>query len=71
MKKRKTLAQARAWFHRTGTPVSAWARDHGYTPSLVFEILAGRKRCLRGKSHRIAVLLGIKEGEIVEKGAQP
>ena len=65
----KTPAQVRAEFERKGVSVSAWARDHGVNKSLVYEILAGRKKCLRGKSHRIAVLLGLKRGQLVASSA--
>ena len=65
MTKIKTHLQARAEFGRKGLSIAGWARDHGVSRSLVYEILAGRKRCLRGHSHRIAVLLGMKHGEIV------
>jgi len=61
----KTRAAVREEFNRIGKPVTAWAREHGYKPNLVYEILGGRIHCNRGKSHEIAVLLGIKEGEIV------
>lgn len=58
------LAQARARFHSTGTSVISWARENGYKPSIVYEVLNGRMKCLRGMSHRIAVQLGIKDGVI-------
>lgn len=65
-KRLKTPAQARAEFERRGMSIAAWARQHNLTPSLVYEILGGHshRRCLRGQSHRAAVLLGIKEGEL-------
>lgn len=56
---------ARAEFERKGVSIRAWAREHQVSPSLVYEILAGRKPCHRGASHRIAVLLGMKHGELV------
>lgn len=62
----KTPKQARAEFERKGLSISAWARDNKVGRSLVYEILAGRKKCKRGASHKVAVLLGIKAGEIVE-----
>lgn len=67
--KLKTTRQARAEFDRKGVPIAAWARAHGVSASLVYEILAGRKKCLRGSSHRVAVLLGLKAGEIVGSAA--
>lgn len=60
----KTPEQVKEDFLRAGISVSEWARDHGFKENLVFEVLAGRAKALRGKSHRIAVLLGLKEGVI-------
>jgi gp16 family phage-associated protein len=62
----KTPDQARAEFERKGLSISAWARAHKVGRSLVYEVLKGRKKCLRGDSHKVAVLLGMKAGEIVE-----
>ena len=59
-------AQARAEFASNGVSIAAWAKANGFTQSLVYEVLAGRKKCLRGKSHKIAVLLGIKTGGVVD-----
>lgn len=63
-RKVKTPAQVRSEFDRKGTTVSEWAREHGFGPSLVFEVLEGRVKARRGKGHNIAVLLGMKDGEI-------
>lgn len=60
----KTPAQVREEFLRAGVSVSDWARENDFEPNLVFEVLAGRSKARRGKSHRIAVLLGLKEGVI-------
>jgi len=51
-------------FARRGVSISAWARTHGYSRQLVYQVLAGRKRCVRGQSHEIAVRLGLKTGVI-------
>jgi gp16 family phage-associated protein len=64
----RTLAEARAEFDRHGVSIAAWARNHGVSRSLVYEVLGGRKACHRGDSHRIAVLLGIKKGALVPRG---
>ncbi|MCA8031987.1 DNA-binding protein [Burkholderia arboris] len=63
----KTHAQVRDHFVRTGTAVKEWAKAHGLAPATVYEVLAGRRKCLRGDSHKAAVLLGLKDGEIVER----
>lgn len=63
-----TREQVRADFERKGVSISAWARQHGVGRSLVYEILTGARSrtCSRGQSHRIAVLLGLKAGELVD-----
>lgn len=62
----KTRAQVRAEFDRKGISITAWAQEHGVGRSLVYEILTGTRHrtCSRGQSHRVAVLLGLKHGEI-------
>lgn len=64
VKKVKTLAEARADFHRSGKSVTTWAKEHGFSVALTYMVLAGKRRGLRGQSHRIAVLLGVKDGVI-------
>jgi gp16 family phage-associated protein len=59
----RSASAVRAEFEWKGLSISKWARDHGFNRSLVFEVLAGRK-CTRGQSHKVAVLLRLKEGEI-------
>jgi len=61
--------KARAQFMRRGVAVAAWAAEQGVSASLVYQILDGQKACRRGQSHRIAVLLGMKEGELAAPGA--
>ena len=63
-----TPKDVRKKLDRIGKPISAWARENGYTPSLVYEVLRGRA-CKHGKSHEIAVLLGMKDGEIERRAA--
>lgn len=70
MKKLRTAAEARAWLEFQGITVSQWARENNVHHSLVREVLAGRKKCLRGMSHNIAVLLGMKHGEITTRPAR-
>ncbi|WP_022955751.1 helix-turn-helix domain-containing protein [Perlucidibaca piscinae] len=56
----QALAAARNRFYETGTTVHAWAMAHGVSPSTVYEVLSGRRRCCRGDAHRVAVALGLK-----------
>jgi gp16 family phage-associated protein len=55
----------RAVFEDSGISVAEWARARGFSTSLVYQVLEGRRKCLRGQSHQIAVALGIKKGSIV------
>ena len=76
MRKEKKIAQAvltlpantgatpqvlRAWFHRNGLSVEEWSTLRGFNTALVYAVIAGKRKCLRGESFRIAVALGLKE----------
>lgn len=60
----RTLPDLRSEFERLGVSIADWSRTNGFSSALVYQILAGRKRCLRGQSHQIAVRLGLKQGGI-------
>lgn len=62
----KTPTEVRAEFRRKGLSVRAWALRNSINPQLAYAILGGKRSCLRGDSHRAAVLLGIKDGELPE-----
>lgn len=70
MTKLRTAAEARAWLDYQGISIAQWAREHHLHDSLVREVLAGRKKCLRGMSHNIAVLLGMKHGQLTTRPAR-
>ncbi|WP_010226710.1 DNA-binding protein [Pseudomonas donghuensis] len=53
--------QARQRLASQGLSAKEWAEMHDLTPSTVYAVLNRQKKCLRGESHRAAVLLGIKE----------
>ncbi len=57
--------QVRETFELCGVPIAAWARSRGFSVDLVYQVLEGKRSCLRGQSHKIAVELGLKEGQIV------
>jgi len=52
----------RAWeeFRSTGTTAADWADANGFNRALVYAVLRGERKCLRGQSHAIAVALGLK-----------
>lgn len=60
----RTAEEARAELKRQGISISQWAVANRFSTTLVFEVLGGRKKCLRGQSHDIAVKLGLKDGVI-------
>lgn len=47
-----------------GITAKDWAEQHNLSPSTVYAVLNGQKKCLRGEAHRAAVLLGIKDGVV-------
>lgn len=61
----KTADQVRAELKRKGVSITQWALANKLAPNLVFDVLGGRKKGDRGEAHRAAVLLGMKEGEVV------
>ena len=48
------------YFRQNGISVVSWAKEHGYSPWLVYSILKGDRKCVRGKSAQIAKELGLK-----------
>jgi gp16 family phage-associated protein len=43
-----------------GTTAKAWADERGFSLQLVYKVLRGERKCLRGASHIIARELGMK-----------
>lgn len=62
--KLKTPSQAHAELRRGGITVAHWARTHGVKQGLVYQVLSGKKKGNYGQAHRVAVLLGIKDGTL-------
>lgn len=57
-------AEVKAAFHARGKSMVSFARENGFCTRLVYQILNGQRKALRGQSHEIAVRLGIKNGII-------
>jgi gp16 family phage-associated protein len=55
-----TAEEAQKRFRNDGLNINSWALEQGFTPALVYAVLQGRRKCLRGQSHQIAVALGLK-----------
>ena len=58
----KTHDQVRNEFRARGLSISGWAKRHGFSQALVYQVLSGKRKPTRGESHRIAVALGLKDG---------
>lgn len=60
----RTAAQAKAWLEHQGKSVQEFARENSIDPATTYQVLAGRKKGRRGEAHKVAVLLGMKDGII-------
>jgi gp16 family phage-associated protein len=51
-----------AWrqLRSAGLTAREWAEQHGFEPSLVYSVLTGSRKCLRGQSFLVARALGMK-----------
>lgn len=58
----RSPAQVQTWFRESGVAVVDWAAQNGFSPALVYAVMKGNRKCLRGESHLIAVALGMKHG---------
>ena len=54
------LARVRAGFVQRGESIADWARQHGFPPNAVYQVLSGYTSGMRGTAHQIAVALGVK-----------
>jgi gp16 family phage-associated protein len=63
----KTREEVNADFANKGKSVRSWAIEHGVSPAIAHGVLKGRLSGRIGESHKAAVLLGLKHGEIVEE----
>ena len=62
----KTIEEVKKEFDRKGMSFGAWARQNGLRPGVVYDLMNGRQLGRRGDSHKAAVLLGLKEGEVTQ-----
>jgi len=62
----RTPQEVRAEFLRKGLSIGSWADKHGFDRATVNQVLTGRNSATRGVGHKIAVMLGLKDGEIVD-----
>lgn len=60
----RTTQDVKNELQKRGLSIAEWARQNGFTPELVHQVLNSSKLPIRGKSHAIAVKLGLKKGLI-------
>ena len=61
----RTPQEVRDDFIRKCISMASCAKKNGFAPVTVFQVLNGTNAGTRGVGHKIAVTLGIKNGEIV------
>lgn len=62
----RTPDEVRAEFRRRGLTIRSWAHRQGVSEQLVHAVLSGVAKGHYGRSHRIAVALGLKDGVIAD-----
>lgn len=60
----KNRAQVKAELERRGLTIEGWARRNGFHRSTVMRVINGKSLNRYGACHKIAVMLGIKDGVI-------
>ena len=60
------IKRVRREMNEAGISQFAWAKANGFTRQQVADVLTGRRLCLRGAGHAVAVALGLKKGRIVK-----
>lgn len=61
---RKRAEKAKQALAEQGVSVAKWAAENNFCTALVWQVLSGQRKCVRGQSHDIAVRLGIKRGSV-------
>ena len=64
MEPTRTAKEIREELARKGLTIADLARKHSLNIVTVYSLLNGRLSGTRGESHRAAVILGLKEGEL-------
>lgn len=60
MRKAMTPEQVKAELQSLGITITQWAKENGYSRNEVYRVLNGQSKAKYGKSHEIAVKLGLK-----------
>lgn len=62
----RDLQQIRSTIEESGVSIAEWARANGFSTGLVYQVLEGRRQCVRGQSRKIAIALGLRSGEALD-----
>lgn len=62
----RTPQEVRDGFLRKGISIASWARVNGFDKATVSQVITGQNSASRGTGHKIAVMLGLKDGEIID-----
>lgn len=56
----QAIREARARLTLQGLTVEAFASNHGFKAKTVYNVLSGKRRCIRGEMLRISIALGLR-----------
>ena len=62
----KTAEQVKREFNANGVTISRWAKDNDLSAGVVYEVLRGGRKGIRGQTHQAMKLLGILPSEAGE-----
>ena len=62
----KNRQQIQAEFRAAGITLAEWARANGFSRMTVVDVLRGHRAGKYGEAHRVAVALGLKQGQVVD-----
>lgn len=65
-----TPEQVKAGLREQGITITQWASDNGYSRDLVYRVLNGFTKASYGKSHEVAVKLGLKRTRLCSMTTQ-
>lgn len=60
----KTIQEVREDFSRKGLTIRQWAMQKGVNEKTVYAVIEGLNKGKYGAAHEVAVLLGLKEGNL-------
>lgn len=65
-KRLRTREEVLEDFSNKGISIRSWSLENGISPAVVHAVLKGKLTGRIGESHKAAVKLGLKNGEIVQ-----